>query len=335
MRAAILHGPGDVRIEDVARPEPDPGEVIVRIEAALTGGTISKMVRRGYHLRMGRAPLPLGHEGVGVVEAVGPGVDAFRVGERVFPSNSASCGLCPTCTRGMTAQCEDMVWMTGTYAEALRVPRRIVEANLHRVPEGLSPAAAALAENLGCVLKARDRCPARPGERAVVIGAGPLGLLWTRVLSLTQVEVTTVDLLPSRLERARALGAAEVLEGETFLEKARSCRADLVVEAIGRPETWRAAVQAAAPGGRVLLFGGPPRGTTLPLDAERFHYEELLLLSSFHHTPYHLAEALKLLAGGLLDPDLLIEERVGLDALPSLLGRPPAALPLKAAVLPA
>ena len=335
MRAAILHGPGDVRIEEVDRPTPAPGEVVLRMEAGLTGGTISKMVRRGYHLRMGRAPLPLGHEGVGVIEAVGEGVEAFAVGDRVFPANSAACGICARCTRGMTAQCEDMVWMTGTLAEALRVPPRIVETNLHRVPEGLPAPAAALAENLGCVLKARDRMPVRPGERAVVVGAGPLGLLWTRVLSLTEVEVTTVDLLPARLAKAEALGAHAVLEGEAFLARAREQQADVVVEAIGRPETWRAAVQAAAPGGRVLLFGGPPRGTTLPLDAERFHYEELLLLSSFHHTPYHLAEALKLLAGGLLDPGLLIEETIPLAELGALLARPPAALPLKAAVLPA
>ena len=261
-------------------------------------------------------------------------MEAFAVGDRVFPSNSASCGVCPRCVRGMTAQCEDMVWMTGTYAEALRVPRRIVETNLHRVPKGLPSSAAALAENLGCVLKARDRMPARPGERAVVIGAGPLGLLWTRVLSLTDVVVTTVDLLPARRERAKALGAHAVVDGEAFLADAADHEADFVVEAVGRPETWRAALQAAAPGGRVLLFGGPPRGTTLPLDTERFHYEELLLLSSFHHTPYHFAEALELLAGGLLDPFLLIEERLGLEELPQLLARPPAAQPLKAAVLP-
>src|SRR5688500_13837180 len=182
MRAAILHGPADLRIEDVAEPTPGPGEVVVRVDAALTGGTSAKVVRRGYHARMGAPPLRLGHEGAGTVEAVGPGVVRWKAGDRVVPANSASCGQCAPCRRGMSAQCLDMTWFTGLFAERVLVPARIVEKNLHRVPEGLDARTAALAEALATVLKGYDRTPVRRGERAVVLGTGALGLLWTRVL---------------------------------------------------------------------------------------------------------------------------------------------------------
>lgn len=337
MRAAVLHGPGDLRIEEVQRPTPGPGEIVVRVEVALTGGTTAKVVHRGYHARMGAPPIRLGHEGVGVIEAMGEGVEDRTIGERVVPANSASCGTCRMCERGMTAQCRDMVWLRGMFAEAAVVPAPIVATNLHPVPEGMDPVAAALAENLACVLKGRDRTPARPGERVVILGAGAMGLLWTRVLTLTGGLVTVVDPLPDRRDLARSLGAETVEDASVFEERARAgtVEADLVVEAVGTPEAWETAIRAVAPGGRVHLFGGPARGTSVVLDTQRMHYDELMLVSSFHHTPYHFTEALRGLAAGLLDPGLLVTEHVALDDLPAFFRRPLAGGgPPKAAVVP-
>jgi L-iditol 2-dehydrogenase len=329
VRAAILHGPGDVRIDEVPDPRPGPGEVVVRVLAALTGGTTAKVVRRGYHARMGKPPLPLGHEGAGVVEDVGRGVAAWKAGDVVVPANSASCGACARCTKGLTAQCERMTWLTGFFAERLLVPAPIVAGNLHRVPAGLAPEAAALAEPLATVLKGHDRTPARRGDRALVLGTGALGLLWVRVLSAGGAEVTAVGRRPERARLAEALGASRV---ETKVEGAGW---DLVVEAVGTAEAWQTALRAAAPGGRVHLFGGPPSGTTVALDAQRLHYDELTVTASFHHTPYHFAEALRLLGAGFLDPALLVEERLALADLPAFLARPAGGpSPLKAAVVP-
>jgi L-iditol 2-dehydrogenase len=323
VRAAVLHGPLDLRVEEVPDPHPGPGEVVLRMDAALTGGTAAKIVRRGYHARMGAPPLRLGHEGAGTIEALGAGVTGWKVGERVVPANSASCGECESCRRGMSAQCLDMTWMTGTFAERLAVPARIVASNLHRVPEGLAPQTAALAEALATVLKGHDRTPARRGETAVVLGTGALGLLWTRVLSAAGAEVTAVGRRRDREGVARALGAAHVSGVAEFEERvaAGEAQADLVVEAVGSIESWQAALAAARPGGRVHMFGGPPKGAVVPLDTQRLHYDELLVTASFHHTPFHFAEALRLLAGGLLDPALLIQERVALADLPHFFRR--------------
>jgi L-iditol 2-dehydrogenase len=333
MRAAVLHGPADLRVEDVPCPAPGPGEVRVKVEAALTGGTSIKMFRRGYHARMGRPPLRFGHEGAGVIDAVGEGVTRFAVGERVVPANSASCGLCRACAHGLTAQCSDMVWLTGFFAESLIVPARTVAGNLHRIPEGLRAEAAAMAEPLACVIKGHDRTPARRGERALVIGTGTLGLLWVKVLATAGAHVLAVGRRPERGTLALALGAERAALAHAFDPDAEE--ADLVVAAVGSTDAWELALAAASPGGRVNLFGGPPERTTVALDTQRLHYEELLVTASFHHTPFHFAEALRLLSEGFIDPARFIQERMQLEALPAYMARAAAGGgPLKAAVTP-
>lgn len=331
MRAAVLHGPGDLAIESVPRPAPEAGEVRIRVEVALTGGTSTKVYRRGYHARMRRPPLRFGHEGVGVVDAVGEGVERWKPGDRVVPANSAPCGRCRNCERGHTAQCEDMVWLTGFFADHLVVPARIAAMNLHAVPAGLAAETAALTEVLAAVVKGHDRTPARKGERAVVIGAGPMGLLWVRVLANDGARVTAVDPAADRREIALALGAEAAVPASEF--EPGSIAADLVIEAVGTKAAWETALAAGAPGARVHLFGGPPQGTVVALDTQRLHYEELTLTASFHHTPYHFAEALRLLAAGFVDPALLIRERTTLEELPAFFERAAAGKgPLKAAV---
>jgi L-iditol 2-dehydrogenase len=337
VRAAVLHGPRDLRIDRVPIPVPGPGEVRLRVEAALTGGTTAKIFRRGYHARLGRPPLRLGHEGAGTIDAVGTGVEKWRPRMRVVAGNSASCGECTECRRGMTAQCRDMTWLTGFLAEAIVVPARIVSQNLHEIPQGMEFATAALAENLAAVLKGHDRTPGRAGERAVVLGTGPIGLLWTRVLSLAGVEVTVVGRRPERGAVAKALGAWAALSTAEFEERLAGGEGgyDLAVEAVGTPETWADAIRAVRPGGRVHLFGGPPHGTTISFDAGRLHYDEVSISSSFHHTPYHFAEALHLLERGFVDPALLLEERLPLADLPRHLRRLfEGGGPLKAVVEP-
>ncbi|MDA1194228.1 MAG: alcohol dehydrogenase catalytic domain-containing protein [Planctomycetota bacterium] len=332
MRVARLHGPEDLRIDTVPRPEPGPGEVRVRIEAALTGGTCAKMWRRGHHARLGTAPVAFGHEGAGVIDAVGSEVLGFEVGERVVPADSAPCGTCAACDRGLTAQCEAMVWLTGFFADALLVPARIVRTNLHKIPAGLAPESAALAESLATVIKGHDRTPARRGEHAVVIGTGVLGLLWIRVLTTSGVRVTAIGRRPERVATARAFGADAVLDAAAVART--KARVDLVVDAAGTPAASTLALELVSPGGRVHLFGGLAEGTTIALDAHRLHYAELLLTASFHHTPFHMAEALRLLGEGFVDTAALLETRVPLADLPAWMACTAQGGALKAVVVP-
>lgn len=334
MRHLVLHGPGDVRLEAAPTRAPGPGEVLVAVEAALTGGTVWKTVARGGHARFGAPPLPLGHEAVGRVLALGEGVEGVRVGERVLPGDSAACGGCPACARGHSELCADLRWFTGMFAEQVRVPARIVARNLQRVPEGLAPEVAALADNLASVLHGLARTPAPVRGRALVIGTGPLGLLWCWALAGAGAEVTLAGRREAALETARAFGACATLRVEGERLPAAEGRFDLVVEAVGGLATWALAWASVAPGGCVNGFGGPPDGSLLPVDVRRLHYEEITLASSFHYTPDDLARALALLAtpgpwAALLDPRPL-----DLPGLEALLQGPRPAQPLKRVLRP-
>jgi len=209
-----------------------------------------------------------------------------------------------------------MLWLGGFLATHLLVPERIAQTNTYALPDAMDAGTAALAENLACVLKGRDRTTLRPGQEAVVVGAGPMGLLWTWVLTQAGGRVTSVARTKAALRRARHFGAVAGIEADAVEAPAA---ADLIVEAVGTPEAWRLCVGLARPGATVHLFGGPPRDTRLTLDAGRLHYDELTLTASFHHTPFHFAEALRLLA--VHGPELasLIEETIPLDALPARL----------------
>src|SRR5271163_3095555 len=153
MKAAVLYGKEDLRVERVAVPQAGPGELIVRVGAALTCGTDLKVYRRGYHAMMLKPPIPFGHEVAGAVAEVGAGVTKFREGDRVVALNSAPCDVCFFCRHGQQNLCEDLLFNNGAYAEYLRVPARIVEKNTLRIPANLPFEYAALTESLACVVR--------------------------------------------------------------------------------------------------------------------------------------------------------------------------------------
>jgi L-iditol 2-dehydrogenase len=270
--AARYWAPRDVRVEQVAEPEPGAGEVVLRVEAALTCGTDAKCYRRGHPVLLGPAPAPFGHEYAGVV--VARGEDApFREGDLVCGVNSAPCGTCTACAAGREELCSDLYpLLNGAYAQLLRVPARIARVNLHRVPEGVAPEVAAAIEPLACAVHGADDADARPGQRIAILGRGPLG----RLLALA---CEARGAIPELLGR----GEGEPRSYET------------VIEAAGTPEAWASAMSLAAPGGTVVLFGGLPRETVVPLDSYRLHYEALTLRGSFHHRPRDVRAALALL----------------------------------------
>lgn len=344
MLAAVLYGREDVRTEQVAVPTVGAGEVRVRIGAALTCGTDLKVFRRGYHARMIVPPAIFGHEFAGVVDAVGEGVDAWQPGDRVVAANSAPCGCCFFCGIERPELCEDLLFLNGAYAEYVTVPERIVRRNLLRVPEGLRLEDAALTEPLACAVHGIEETAPAAGESLVVIGAGPLGLMLTRLGALRGCRVFVVARRAARLAAARELGAAEVLDidsGEAPVDWLRrrtrgGFGADRVVEAVGSTGSWNLAVQLARPGGVVNLFGGCPSGSEIVLDTGRLHYDALTLMGTFHHTPSTIRQALDFLASGEVPAAPFLQERASLAELPALLPRlARGGGPLKVVITPA
>lgn len=326
MTAAVLHGKEDVRIEDVPVPAVGPGEVLVRIEAALTCGTDAKVYRRGYHARMIKPPAVFGHEAAGVIVEVGPGVAGFEPGVPVAMANSAPCGKCEYCRLERPALCEDLLFWNGAYAEYTLVPARIVEKNLLRLPEGFPFRKAALVEPLACAVRGVEDCRIQAGQDVAIIGAGPLGLMLLRLAVLRGARVVVAGRRQGPLQVASRLGAAAVVSAEKgeladlLLRASPASRGfPVVIEAVGRAETSAAAVAAVRKGGTVNLFGGCAAGTQVVLDLQRFHYQELSLIATFHHTPASIREAFRLVVAGTIDADDFITGEVELRSLPGAL----------------
>ncbi len=304
MTAAVLYGKEDVKIEQVPIPTLDEGEVLVKVQVALTCGTDLKVYQRGYHARMIVPPALFGHELAGVIEEVGPNVKGFSKGMRVVALNSAPCGTCFYCSKHQENLCEDLLFNNGAYAEYIRIPRRIVETNMLAIPKHVSFEEAAMVEPLACVLRGlhetkmeigdyrrRDR---RRSHRPDVRAGGEADRLQRDLggearfagerpraaWALTStVQITKVD---DPVKAVRKL-----------TPDGRGC--DVVIEAVGRPQAWEWSIDMVRKGGTVNFFGGCASGTTVALDTQRLHYNELTLKATFHHTPETVRKAFSLI----------------------------------------
>ena len=307
MIAAVLYGKENLQIEEVSVPKIDKGDVLVRVQAALTCGTDVKVFRRGYHARMIVPPALFGHELAGDIVAMGPKVKGFRVGQRVVAANSAPCLECFYCKRGSENLCDDLLFNNGAYAEYIRIPARIVERNMYEIPSQVSYQDAALIEPLACVLRGLDETSIRPGDNVAVIGLGPIGLMFVRLAKAYGARVIAIGRRKTQLNRAAQMGADELLiSGETdeTVQKVRDLTggrgADIAIEAVGQPETWETAVKILRRGGTVNFFGGCPNDSRISLDTSLMHYSEITCKASFHHTPAHVQKALEFVSRGVI-----------------------------------
>ena len=310
MKAALLYSPGDLRVEEIPRPEPRPGDVLVQVELALTDGTDLKTYRRGHPLLLRESPTRFGHEFCGIVD-----------GRRVVAANSTPCGACDGCARG--EQCHDLEFLSGAYADWILVPERIAAVNLHDVPIGLAPEVAAMIEPLACCLRGVERAQIQAGDRVAILGAGPIGLMLAACVADAGGWPVVVGGRPERQALVPEFGA-ETGDGRGV---------DVVFEAAGSDEAWQEAVSLVRSGGTVVMFGGLPPQARPAVDAYRLHYDELTIRGSFHHTPATVRAALGFLASGAYPWELLVTHRVLLADLPALFADPPPGL-LKAAVMP-
>jgi L-iditol 2-dehydrogenase len=346
VNAAILHGKENIQIKDVAPTPLKPGEVRVRVEAALTCGTDLKVFKRGYHARMIVPPAVFGHEFAGVVSELGSGVSAlgWKTGDRVAAANSAPCGECFYCRGGQEDLCEDLLFLNGAYAESIVIPARFVQKNLLRLKPETDFRDAALVEPLACVVQGVEDTKLRAGQNVLVIGAGPIGLMFVVLAKNFGCNVTVAGRRAARLEAAQRLGAGQVIDigdGRKLVAKVREAvlgvrghvRAlksgdvspqskpagfDAVIEAVGKPETWEAAMQLVRKGGTVNLFGGCPSGTKVSFDTELIHYSNLTLLASFHHTPRTIRRALEFIEAGVIRARDFVDGECPLSQLPEL-----------------
>jgi L-iditol 2-dehydrogenase len=333
MRAAVLHGPRDVRMEDVPIPTPGPGEILARVDVASIDFTDRKVYVRGQH-PMIKVPGLFGHEWAGAIAEVGADVEArWRPGRRVVAANSAPClpgagPVCRQCRRGRVSMCEDIQYNNGAFAPYILVPSRLVRGNLYEIPPDVPPEQVVFAEPYACVVHAVRRIPIQPLEVVVIVGAGPMGLFFVSALRRRYGQALTVvslDHLDSRLDVARAMGATHALNTrgraarEALQEAIGRPDADVVIEVIGTVETHREALGLVGRGGTLVSFGGVAAGEILPVDLGRLHYQEISILPIYHHTPPDVAEAVRQLVAGEVPVGRLITARLPLAELPKAL----------------
>ncbi len=322
MKAIRYYAPQDIRYEEVQVKEPNENEVLVKIEAALTCGTDIKTFRRGHPVLIKTTPSGFGHEFAGTVVKVGENVVDFKIGDRVVAANSAPCGKCFYCQKKQYNLCENLDLLNGAYAEYITIPERIVAKNLLKLPNGLSFEKAAFCEPLANVVHGVERTNIQPGDTVGVFGIGPIGLMFARLAKLKGAKVIAAGRNPLKLEMAKEFALADEIVDlkkyqhpekifKSFTEDNRGL--DVAVECVGLPEVWEQMFNLVRKGGKVHLFGGCKSGTTVNLDTRRLHYDEVQIISVFHHTPQYFRQALDLIADGHVDVTKLITKKMHLS----------------------
>ena len=311
MRQAHLTAPRTIEWRESNAPKPGPGQLLVRIRAALTCGTDLKTYRRGHpKLRYG----PFGHEASGDVIAIGKEVDRFAKGDAVMWVQTAPCGECEKCAGGLENLCEHLFddIALGAYGDELLLPAKVVRQNVYKKPEKLSYIEAAFLEPFACVvhgwnvLRRADARRPLPADVAIV-GAGTIGLLHLIYAVRAGVNATVIARGPERGALAAALGAKRIVDADdASAVEALTGSASAVIECAGTQPTWTLAPALARTGGRVLLFSGLPSGAQAQFDAAKIHYGEVALLGAFHFTPADVREAYELLGRGGIDVKPLV-----------------------------
>ncbi|MGH7315585.1 MAG: zinc-dependent alcohol dehydrogenase [Candidatus Rokuibacteriota bacterium] len=319
MRAQVFHGPGDLRFEEIPVPDPEPGGLVVRVDAALTCGTDVKTLRRGHPVMIPRVPTVFGHELAGVVTAAGRGAPGVKEGDRLVAANSAPCGRCRLCAADRPNLCEDLLFVNGAYGEHIALPPRLVARNVVPISPQLAASTAAFAEPLACALLGVDRGRVESGMTVVIFGPGPLGCLLAMAAGQRGARVVIVGKAGWRLDRVRDMGLGACVDTLSVPDMAGHLRgltggrgADVTVDATGRPEVWEQAIDGVGRGGTVVLFGGCAPGTSVRVDTRRAHYEGLTLAGAFHHTPAMIRRAVELMESKAIEPGALLTHRMGL-----------------------
>ncbi len=307
MRAAQIVMPGKLQVIDNPCPAPADGEVLIRVMASGICGTDVHIFRGEY---LGGYPVVPGHEFAGVVEQVGSGVTRFKPGDRVAVEPNIACDNCENCLNNRQNFCLNWqavgVTRPGGMAECVLAPEKAV-FNIG----DLSFEQAAFVEPLSCVLHGLERLAPEMGSKIAILGAGPIGLLLLQGVRMQgAAHVTVLDRNEARLRAAAELGADETL---TDLEALPQNHYDAVIDATGAIPVMQRTIDFVRPGGKVLLFGVPPAGKQMSLEAFKIFQKGLTVLSSFTSVRNSF-QAIDLLASGRIRVDGLVSHRLPLEA---------------------
>lgn len=311
MKAARFEGIDRIVYGDVPEPEMDDDSILIKVHACAICGSDIRILHSGND-RVQYPQIP-GHEFSGDVVAVGANVTKFQKGDRVAVGADVPCGECEYCEAGHGNNC--MInyaigyQFPGGFAQYVKLNRTVVDHGpVHKLPDHVTYDEAALAEPLGCILNALFLTRVELNDTAVIIGAGPLGIMMIQVLRrMGAGKIIMVQRSRPRLELAKNFGAdvyicsSEEDAISRVKEETHGQGAQIVITANPSASTHRDALEMAANRGRVMLFGGLPKGSEVTLDTNLIHYKELSVIGAHGATPDHHRQAVNMIAGGLID----------------------------------
>lgn len=318
MKAAVFHGPGDLRVEEVPVPEIGEDEVLLKVDMCGLCGTDVHVLRGSFPAP--NTPVILGHEFSGHVVAIGERVDFVQVADHVTADINLSCGHCYYCRRQQKLFCPDIrqigLHTNGALAEYAKVPASAV----YKVPESLSAKQSAYVEPLACAVHGQERANIQPGSCVAVIGAGPMGLVHTWLAKLRGASLIMVsEVNRTRLSKARQMGADHVIDAgaENPVEAVHGLTegrgADYVIEAVGSIPTYKQAFEMVRRGGTIVAYGAAPNTASMDVKPFDIYSKELTIVGSYAGTYSTWPEAIALIAGGRFDPEQVVTEVVPLE----------------------
>lgn len=326
MLAAVYHGPGDIRVEEVERPSIGEEEALLRVRAASICGTDLRIYSSGHFKIPSGTSRILGHEFAGEVAAVGSMVKSFTPGMRIAIAPNIGCGVCEQCIQGHNHLCPTYeafgISLDGAFSEYMLIPKEAIhQGNIVPLPEGVSFEEAALNEPFSCCYNGSRACQIEPGDSVLIVGAGPIGIMHLFLASLSGApRIIISEMIEERLAKALELGADLAINPEkedlpAAIGEATDGRGvDVIIVAAPSPAAQEQALDLAAPQGRINFFGGLPQGREfINFNSNRVHYKQLMVTGTTGSSNYQYRKSMEIIGSGKIDLSPLISARFPLS----------------------
>jgi threonine dehydrogenase-like Zn-dependent dehydrogenase len=327
MRAAVYTGKNSIGVRDIDRPVIGPHEALVKVRAAAICGTDLRIFKNGHHHIPEGTHRVLGHEFAGEIVEVGAGVTRYKVGMKIGMASNVGCGVCRYCRMGFVHLCPEYIAVgitfDGGFAEFFRVDEKpLLQGNM--IPfEHSSFEAVALAEPLSCAVNALESVVTKPGDRVLIVGAGPLGALHLQLNRLAGADlVMMADISEKRLGMMKGFGSDVQINSskhdlaDAVMKHTGGEGADVIITACPAPEVQQLSVEIAAKLGRINFFGGLPKGKEqVCLNTNLIHYNGLLVTGTTGASLAHYEQAVRLIENGSIDVESVISKRFSIEQI--------------------
>jgi len=321
MKAAVYKGPGILDIEEVKTPVIEKeNEILVKVSISAICGTDIKTYLRGH--RAFKPPVILGHEFAGEVAEIGDEVTTCKVGDKVTVAPFIECGRCFYCQNNVAELCKNRIFPSnGAFTEYVKIDDSYAKTGMVKIPDNVDMQAASLTEPLACVINAIEDCQIKLGDRVLVVGAGPMGLLNVLVSKLQgAAEVLVSEPVKERREQAQKVGALTIDPttediASRVKELTDGLGVDVLIAAVANTEIVKGVLELVRSGGKIMFFGGFPGSSTLEFDPNLVHYRQVSILGSSGYTSGQFRQAANLIATRRINLEELITHSFDFDQI--------------------